>query len=259
MGVIFLFLTLWGYNYGRVPLEKNMKMEPHPLSMEELKIELEKSTKEVSIARAAIPNISDEAISDPSFLSDIENEIRRDVEVLLKKLDYPTPSQVRGRILKPKGILLRFSTAGVYFPWTGECNVDGGLHPIQIPFTLAHEFAHGYGFTDEGTCNFLAYLACSQSDNPYFQYSGRLGYWRYVASSYRRYFRKEYKTFFDELPKGLVADLYAIEENQDRYPDILPEFRDVVYDSYLKSQGIKEGMKSYSRVVMLVNAWRKIE
>jgi len=179
------------------------------------------------------------------------------VEKLLEKLNYPTAGTVRGRQLQPKGILLRFSTAGVYFPWTGESNIDAGLHPIQIPFTMAHEFAHGYGFTDEGTCNFLAYLACIQSENKMFQYSGHLSYWRYLASSYRRFDRENYTAYFKTLPKGIIADLYAIDANSDKYPNILPELRDAAYDTYLKTQGIGEWMKSYSRIVMLVKAWRE--
>ena len=179
------------------------------------------------------------------------------VEKLLEKLGYPTAGEVRGRLLQPKGILLRFSTAGVYFPWTGESNIDAGLHPVQIPFTLAHEFAHGYGFTDEGTCNFLAYLACIQSDNKLFRYSGQLSYWRYLASAYRRHNREAYKVFFEKLPKGVVADLYDIDANSDKYPDILPRFRDAAYDTYLKTQGISEGEKNYSRIIMLVKSWRE--
>lgn len=256
MGTVFLFLLMWGFNYGRLPLEKTMNLTPKPLSTEEIKNELSINTIEVTNARLEIPNISDSAIVKEFLPDDLENLVRKDVEALLSKLDYPTIGTVRGRLLQPKGILLRFSTAGVYFPWTGESNVDAGLHPVQIPFTLAHEFAHGYGFTDEGTCNFLAYLACINSENKFFQYSGQLSYWRYLASSYRRHDKEAYKTYFKTLPEGMIKDLYAIDANSNKYPDILPEFRDVAYDTFLKTQGVKEGMKSYSRIVMMVKAWR---
>ncbi|MFK7772166.1 MAG: DUF3810 domain-containing protein [Saprospiraceae bacterium] len=256
-GVIFFFLVLWGYNYGRLPVENSMNLTPNPLTLTELKTELGINTKEVSDARLTIPNITDSAIQKTFLPIDLENEVRQEVEKLLEKLDYPTAGTVRGRLLQPKGILLRFSTAGVYFPWTGESNIDAGLHPIQIPFTLAHEFAHGYGFTDEGTCNFLAYLACIQSENPVFQYSGHLSYWRYLASSYRRNDREGYTEYFKTLPKGMITDLYSIDANSDKYPDILPQWRNAVYDTYLKTQGIPEGVINYNRIVMLVKSWRE--
>ena len=256
-GVVFLFLVLWGFNYARLPLENVMNLNPQPLEMDELKTELDLNTQEMSAARTNILNISDRPVSESLLPTDLENEVREEVEKLLEKLGYPTAGEVRGRLLQPKGILLRFSTAGVYFPWTGESNIDAGLHPVQIPFTLAHEFAHGYGFTDEGTCNFLAYLACIQSDNKLFRYSGQLSYWRYLASAYRRHNREAYKAFFEKLPKGVVADLYDIDANSDKYPDILPRFRDAAYDTYLKTQGISEGAKNYSRIIMLVKSWRE--
>lgn len=256
-GVIFFFLVLWGFNYGRLPVENSMGLDPQPLTMEELKTELDINTLEVKLARQNVPNITEAPVTHLFLPVDLESEIRTILENLLEKLDYPIGGKVRGRLLRPKGILLRFSTAGVYFPWTGESNVDAGLHPVQIPFTLAHEFAHGYGFTDEGTCNFLAYLACIQSDNPFFQYSGQLSYWRYLASAYRRFDKENYTKYFEALPKGMIADIYDIDNNSRKYPDILPEIRDVAYDTYLKTQGISEGMKNYSRVVMLVKSWRE--
>jgi hypothetical protein len=256
-GVIFFFLVLWGFNYGRVPLEDSIQLTPTPLTLNELKAELKINTQEVVTARQFIPNITDSAIQNYFLPLELESKVRDDLVKLLNELDFPTPGKVRGRQLKPKGILLRFSTAGVYFPWTGESNIDAGLHPIQIPFTMAHEFAHGYGFTDEGTCNFLAYLSCIRSDNPFFQYSGHLSYWRYLASFYRRNDQTGYKNYFKTLPDGMVKDLYSINDNSNKYPDVLPNWRNALYDTYLKTQGIPEGVLSYNRIVMLVKSWRE--
>ena len=255
-GLVFFFLVLWGYNYGRFPLEQKLGIAPQPLSLIELKKELDINHQAVIEARSRIPNIKDTPIEAAFLPKDIENEIRAIVKDELIRLGYKTSGKVRGRLLTPKGVLMRIGTSGVYFPWTGECNIDSGLHPVQIPFTLAHEFSHGYGFTDEGTCNFLAYLACIHSDNPMVQYSGYLGYWRYLASSYRRMDRENYKAYFDSVPKGVINDIIAIDQEIDKYPDIFPDFRDAFYDTYLKTQGISEGMKNYSRIVMLAKAWR---
>ncbi|MCB0582976.1 MAG: DUF3810 family protein, partial [Phaeodactylibacter sp.] len=71
---------------------------------------------------------------------------------------------------------------GLYFPFTGEGHIDAGLHPLQKPYVMAHELAHGYGFGDEGTCNFLGYLACIGSDDPVIAYIGHLNYWRTLAA-----------------------------------------------------------------------------
>ena len=152
-------------------------------------------------------------------------------------------------MLFPKGILLRISTAGFYLPFTGESNIDAGLHPIQLPFVMAHEYAHGYGTTDEGSCNFLGFLACENAADPFIRYSGHYGYWRYLLSSFRLQNPEAYKTFREALPAGIKADIKAISENSDKYPDIFPKFRDLTYDAFLKAQGINDGMANYNRIV----------
>ena len=54
----------------------------------------------------------------------------------------------------------------------------------------------------------------------------------------------------------MIADLDAINENNAAYPDIMPQFRDAAYDSYLKAQGIEEGIQNYGKVILMVEAWR---
>ena len=72
---------------------------------------------------------------------------------------------------------------------------------LQIPFTLAHEMAHGYGITDEGDCNTLAYLVCLHSKNKAIQYSGLLAYLRYLWNDSR----------MDSVDKNSLRDLLSPE------------------------------------------------
>ena len=104
----------------------------------------------------------------------------------------------------------------------------------------------------------MAYLACTQSENPFLQYVGQLSYWRYLASNYRRYKKEDYSDFYKKnVPEGVKNDLHAIYAEMDKYPEIFPQIRDAAYNTYLKAQGISEGMKNYSRILMLVKAWKE--
>jgi hypothetical protein len=212
---------------------------------------------EVLRHRAKLPGAGVSLLPATLLPDDLENTMRSGLKKQLNQYGYPTPGIVRARQLWPKGLLLRISTAGVYIPFTGEGNVDAGLHFLQLPFVLAHEMSHAYGFGDEGTCNFLAYLTCTESSDPFLKYVGYLYYWRYVASEYQSIQPKKYKEFRSTLPPGLIADLTAIQEEMEKYPDIFPGIRDATYNAYLQAQGIHEGMKNYDRVIMLVHAWRK--
>lgn len=259
-GTVFLFQILWGFNYGREPLEKTLEVTPRPLTLSELKEELALATTDVLAIRSQLADAGEGVVPVSLLPEDLENVLRKNLVALLQHYGYPTPGKVRGRLLYPRGLLLRISTAGVYIPFTGEGHIDPGLHPLQLPFVMTHEMSHAYGFGDEGTCNFLAYLACSQSDDPFIKYVGYLYYWRYVAADYRDFVpEEEYKSFRETLPSGLKEDLEAIRRQMEKYPDIFPHFRDIAYNAYLQAQGIQEGMKNYDRVIMLVKAWRKRE
>jgi hypothetical protein len=256
-GVVFAFLFLWGFNYSREPIENQMNLTLSPLTLDVLESELELETTRLTALRVEIPGATDSALTTAFLPEHMETQLRKNLEGWLAAHHFPTVGRVRARQLFPRGIFLRFSSSGLYFPWTGEGHVDAGVHPLLKPSVMTHEMAHGYGFGDEGTCNFLAYLSCRQSETPIIAYAGHLSYWRTLAANYLRYKPEEYRAFRQTLPPGIQADLDAINENLASYPDIMPRLRHYAYDTYLKTQGIKEGMLNYNRVLMLVHAWRK--
>ncbi|HKK77250.1 MAG TPA: DUF3810 domain-containing protein [Saprospiraceae bacterium] len=257
-GLVFLFFLLWGFNYNRVEVEDHMGLEVQPLSIRGLKSELELETKELIALRSLIVNVSDSsALERQHFPEDLEVHLRENLSKTLTQYKYPGEGQIRGRLLYPKGIFLRFSSAGLYFPFVGEGNIDAGLHPIQWPYVMTHEMAHGFGFADEGTCNFWAYLSCTASPHPAVAYAGHLSYWRSLAIQYQRYEPEAYRTFRQTLPLGIIADLDRVNQEMDKYPDFVPHLQPQMYNAYLKAQGIHEGLLNYKRVIMLVHAWRK--
>lgn len=253
--VVTAFLILWGFNYGRVSLPTQLGISPQPLSTQALWEELEQASKFVSILRTQLP-LSD--LSDYESLP-LDQSTQARIQASMKKqldhIGYPSDGLVRIRKVWG-GVLLRFSTSGIYFPLTGEGHVDEGLHSLQVPFVMAHEMAHGYGITDEGACNFLAWLVCTRADNLYIRYSGHLMYFRYLGSAVRRRDPEGYAAFRQNLPPGVLADLNSINVNLNKFEELVPGLKDVVYDSYLKSQGIADGMASYSKVIDLVAAWQ---
>lgn len=257
-GVLTFFLWIWGFNYGRVPVEQQLGLPKTALPLDSLIGILHQETADLIKLRAAIPGASTDSVPLPpeALPQDLEAQLSAGIEHVLAQDGYPTVGRVRARLLYPKGIFLRFSSSGLYFPFTGEGHVDAGLIPLQRPAVMAHEMAHGYGFGDEGVCSFWAYLVCYQAQNPTIAYTGRLSYWRSLASIYKRYRPEAYASFRASLPPGMLADIDAINENLLAYPDIMPRVRYAAYDAYLKAQGIAEGMLNYGRVIELVEAWR---
>ncbi|MGB3547010.1 MAG: DUF3810 family protein [Saprospiraceae bacterium] len=252
-----VFLLIWAFNYGRLPVEEVLGLPEITIDLDRLGERVRAEAAELAVLRAALPGAdTSRTLPEDLFPARPEAALRPPLEEALAAYGYPTTGRVRGRLLYPKGVFLRFSSAGLYWPFVGEGHIDAGLLPLQRPAVVAHELAHGYGFADEGTCSFWAYLAGLRSEDAAVRYAVRLDYWRDIAGTYRRYRNEEYTAWrTDSLDNGIRHDLEAIYANNELYPDLLPAVRYAAYDAYLKSQGVEEGIKSYGRVIDLVEAW----
>ena len=251
-----LFLANWGLNYGRAGIPERLGLddggERQLLPTETLVAEYARTAAAVNALRALVS--PDGAVTRALTPADAE-PLGRLLQATLRDIGFPTVPLRRLRVL-PKGALLRFGTAGVYSPWTGDPHIDGALHPLQQTFTATHELAHQQGVTDEGDCNLLAYLAGVRSPEPRIRYSAELTYLRYLRAAIARRDRETFEGLSPKLTPRVVLDLKEIRAAQDAYEEIAPAARDAIYDSYLKTQGVQGGLSSYGRIIDHVVAAR---
>jgi len=110
---------------------------------------------------------------------------------------------------------------------------------------MAHELAHVQGIADEGEANFVAYLACLESDRPEFQYSAAFEMWLHLAGPNSK---------LDPGPRRDLQTYYArIQSNE--IPQVT-RLQSAILDSHLKVFGVPEGIRSYSKIVTLAIATR---
>jgi len=248
--VFFLFYFLWGFNYLRPNLTTALAIKNEAIDSTAIIEEYLAVTHTISDIRLKVSKDS-QSIAMKQDWTEMEIEIRHAQLELLKLWGDNPKSNVRVRRLFPSGSLLSFSTAGIYNPFSLEGHIDPGLHSIQYPFTAAHEMAHGYGYTDEGECNFIGFLTCIRAKDDFIKYSGWLGYWRYLHYEVKAINPKLSTEVFRALPLGIKADLQVIYDASNKYPDIMPYLRNLIYDNYLKANGVKSGLRSYSEIVTL--------
>ena len=160
---------------------------------------------------------------------------------------------------RPKPVLLSEilsyqQLTGVYSPFTVEANYNADMTAYNIPFTMCHELSHLRGFMREDEANYIAYLACSQSDALEFQYSGALMAWIYSTNLLWEYAPDIYEELQESLRLEVRKDLKENTAFWDRYDGAVAKVAGKVNDTYLKANKQTDGVESYDRMVDLLMA-----
>lgn len=254
--LIFFFLVLWGFNYQRPPIFKQLNLDPKALNLEQLKSEVQITYRLARQFRAAIA-VDTIAIESIMPYSELEVLVRQNMGQNLDLLGLNFTGKPRTKLFPPPGFMRKMGILGIYFPFTGESYIDPTLHPLEQPFTVAHEMAHSYGVTNEGEANFIAWVICANSDSSLLRYSGQLRLLMYQLRDYYRMAPDEYKEWIKNLDGGIRADLISIQKASDAIKPFSIELSRKSNDIFLKSQGVKAGINSYQQLPMLAFAWRK--
>jgi hypothetical protein len=251
------FYWLWGYHYVGPNLATHLQLTLKPPSEKRLLEEVNNTLEQLIYLRGVLNVSPDNSVSETLTIDGRDSGIIISGKEVFKELNLKVYGRSAVKPLPPDGWLYRWSTSGFYNPYTGECNIESDMHPLQVHFVMAHEWTHAQGITDEGDANFLAYLICIQSIDPYIQYSGHLAYWRYIIRELQKRLPDQYPQVMTAVPVGIKKDLLEIRESLDKYPDFLPALRDAIYDTYLKTHGVSEGLASYNKIVTLVVSYKR--
>lgn len=252
--MITLFFLLWGFNYGRISLEKKLNLQIEHLSVEEIKGELDATVSALITIRNSIQK---DTLPIPQivFINNIESNCLSSLNAALDQFGYDT-AHVRGRIVF-EDMFMVFNVGGMYMPYVGEGNIDEAVYYTKKPFYLIHEMAHGNGFTNESDCNFLAYISGVQSNNLSLQYSAEMNYLLYLMEELRALDEEVYTSSIQEINEVLLYDLRYMKEHYLQHQFKTGFLGELVNNLYLKTLKVKEGTKSYDRMVLLVNAWKR--
>jgi hypothetical protein len=124
------------------------------------------------------------------------------------------------------------------------------LLPFERPMTLGHEWAHLAGFADEADASAVAWLACTLGDRD-LAYSAHLDVVLEAASALPGSVWRELRPTLDP---GVVQDIAALRKRLERQEPIVRDTAFKVYDRYLKSNGVEDGVRSYSRMLRVLVA-----
>jgi len=256
IGISILFTSFyvcWGFNYRLPTFVQRLSLKVNDPQADWIQSQIKSQAVILDSIRSTLTIPS--KIDYKHLHANVEEAINQYLVELNQTQPLSLPYVIHDNIkIQPLGggTLLRLETSGVYLSQTFQGHVDSGLSHIQIPNTLMHEMLHGYGITEESDCNLIAYLAGSQSDDPWIRYSAGVAWFRYLAFDWIAQDREGYFAWRSQLSPLLIADLDDINKHLRAYPALLGPVKDKIYGAYLRSNGISDGVANYSYFVKVI-------
>jgi hypothetical protein len=263
--ILFLFLIFGGLNYYRYPFATYSGLDIKESSVDELYslcLQLAEEAAEIRTELGTQTGTEDEngiLLINESGWKDVSKTAEEAFNNLSE--EYPI---LGGNYGLPKPVVFsrfmsRMEITGIFWPFTMEANVDIDTTEYSIPVTMCHELAHLRGFMREDEANFIAYLACKQSDSLEFQYSGIMLALSYAGNQLYKQDATLYKQVQEKYSTGMMADLREEYYYWKQFEDtVISTVSNTMNDNYLKANSQDDGVKSYGRMVdLLLAEYRK--
>ena len=170
---------------------------------------------------------------------------------------YTTPKQIQS-----SEFLSQQYMRGYYFPFSMEANYNNVMYIIQQPSTMCHELAHTKGFIYEDEANLIGFLACINSDNIVFQYSGYLSVLNYINNDFKESIGDNAAVYSSHVRISnqvkrdnvfLTEDAWVkVETKAIIKTETVKKASNTFIETNLVLNGIEQGKASYSEVVGLL-------
>lgn len=253
----FVFHLFWGLNYYRQPLSTSLQLGEDYTTDELLDFTKSLIHKSNEIHREITKNDTI-AVEIPYSKSEIYSMTSNGYYNLSKKmprLNYEFKS-IKSSLYSTA--LTYMGYGGYLNPFTNEAQVNSLAFSYKYPTVSCHEQAHQLGFSAENEANFIGYLAAVCNDDIYFKYSGYVYTLRYCLGELKHRDEAIFEELNKIINKGIIKNYLKVAEFWSKYENSAePAFKSS-FNTFLKANNQKDGIKSYSYVVtLLVNYHKK--
>ena len=249
-GLLWFFLLSFGLNYQRPLLFELLGYEQRKAQPQELE----------ALGRMIVENVNQVYVE--SHESSRQTPDSEEIVKLLKESYDSAPEfglLPRGDFSPPKPVyssevLTRLGISGVYFPFTAEPNYNADVPDFQLPFSIAHEMAHQRGVARESEANFVAYVVCVNSRDPFVRYSGYrhgLG----VLSELYKVEPEKARELAKQLGTGYREDSRRAALFWAKAAGAAGALTHRMNDLYLRANRVKAGAADYSNSTTLIIAY----
>lgn len=250
------FILAFGCGYHGSTLDQKLGLNKQAVSVSELEDTALWLAAEANSLSSQIEYAEDGASIMPYTIAEMNKKLMDAYAKVCDKYPFIQKLYSRAKPVMLSEAMSYTHITGVYTYFTGEANINVHFPDYTIPYTAAHELAHQRGIAREDEANFVAFLVCAESDDPYIRYSGYLNLYEYLASPLYSH-ADAYKRVYSTILAPVIGEMRAYSVFFNQYRDSTAgKVSEKVNDTFLQVQGT-EGTKSYGMVVDLAVAYRK--
>ena len=247
----FAFHLCWGLNYYRSPLEHSMGLNTQYSTEKLITITTQLAIK-TNALQLGITNDSLTKVNTPYAFKELTRLSQigyTELETKYPIFEHPGQNVKKSIYSTP---LTYMGFAGYLNPFSLEAQVNSVMPKNSMLTTIAHEQAHQLGYAAENEANFIGFLACIHTDNPYFNYAGYAFALRYCLQELRRRDNEAYTELLNALHPGILKDFRESSKFWKAYNNPLEPLIKRIYSHFLKANNQEKGIESYSYVVALL-------
>lgn len=248
-----LFCLWWGVLYYSDSFTEQAGLERRNISVQELETVTRYFAEQASAAGEHV-----ECGEDGVFRADKSDIFRRSADIyggaeqIFPCLAAPA---VRAKPVLLSRLLSYIRYTGFFFPYTAEANLNADSPACLLPSTIVHELAHLRGVAREDEANFCAVVACLESGDEDYRYSGALLAYIYLGNALYRADYDAWREVYSTLSENVRADLRANNDYWARFETPAADVSEKVYESFLQTYGDDRGMQSYGACVDLLTVY----
>ncbi len=255
LALYIVFNLVWGLNYFRQGIGKQLEIIPEKYSTEELEIVTRLVSEKLNIAKKVlIQNGVSNVLPSDRQIFNASGQAYSNAQKKFKFLQYKKPS-IKSSMYGKLGNYLGF--LGYYNPFTGEAQVNVTPPKFVLPFITCHEIGHQAGYASEGEANFAGYLAAKHSHNKLFIYSVYFDLYAYASNELYRSDSLAAKNISLQLDPGVKNDIHTYRSFLRKYKNPFEPYISRFYGSFLKANNQHNGIKSYNEVIAWLVAYHK--
>jgi len=252
--VYVFFYLLWGLNYSRKGIAKQLDLKMSTYNLAELDTLTGILEERLNHYAALVESRQRDSFYKKRNLFR-ESYLAYELGSLQYSFLKYKPRSIKPSLFSYAGNVLGFE--GYYNPFSGEGQVNTTIPVFMQPFVACHEIGHQVGYGKENEANFAGFLACRLHPSPVFRYSVYFDMYNYTINELYRSDSAKAKKYFDALHPQVKKDYLEMRTFFRKYKNPIEPVITWFYGKYLEANNQPAGKRTYSEVISFLIAYQK--